>query len=160
MARKRWKPRQPATMQEAIRLCLDYAEYRHNRSVARVAELIGTTEWSVYKWMAEGSIPSKRIRPLEFACGCTFITQYLAASAHRLLIEIPTGRRADQSDLLELQTTLNTAVNLLTRFYNGDAEPADVLQGVTQAMQRLAWHRENVRQTDTPELELFEEGAE
>src|SRR5690606_40263411 len=89
MARKRWKPRQPATMQEAIRLCLDYAEHKHNRGVARVAELIGTSEWSIYKWMAEGSIPSKRIRPLEFACGCTFITQYLAASAHRLLIEIP-----------------------------------------------------------------------
>ena len=34
MARKRFKARQPATMQEAIRLCLDYAEHEHNRSVA------------------------------------------------------------------------------------------------------------------------------
>lgn len=155
MTRKRWKPVQPQTMQHAIRLCLDYALHKHNRSVARVAELIGVSEWSLYKWMSEGSIPSKRIRPFEFACDATFVTSYLAASAQKLVIDIPSGKAADQQALLDLQNALNDAVSLLTRFYRGEAETPDVLQGVTLAMQDLAAHRENVRKGDAPELELF-----
>jgi hypothetical protein len=142
-------------MQHAIRLCLDYALHKHNRSVARVAELIGTTEWSVYKWMSEGSIPSVRIRPFEFACDATFITHYIATSAQKLVIDIPAGRAGSQDELLDLQNQLNDAVSLLTRFYRGEAEAADVLQGVTLAMQQLAGHRENVRKHDAPELALF-----
>ncbi len=156
MNRKRWKPVQPQSMQHAIRLCLDYALHKHNRSVARVAELIGTTEWAVYKWMSEGSIPSVRIRPFEFACDATYITQYIASSAQKLLIDIPAGRTGDQDDLLDLQNQLNDAVHLLTRFYRGEAETDDVLQGITCAMQQLAGHRENVRKHDNPELALFE----
>lgn len=155
MTRKRWKPAQPQSMQHAIRLCLDYALHKHNRSVARVAELIGTTEWSVYKWMSEGSIPSVRIRPFEFACDATFITHYIATSAQKLVIDIPAGRAGSQDELLDLQNQLNDAVSLLTRFYRGEAEAADVLQGVTLAMQQLAGHRENVRKHDAPELALF-----
>lgn len=155
MTRKRWKPVQPASMQHAIRLCLDYALHKHNRSVARVAELIGTSEWTIYKWMTDGSIPSKRIRPFEFACDATFITHYIATSAQKLVIDIPAGRAGSQDELLDLQNQLNDAVSLLTRFYRGEAEAADVLQGVTLAMQQLAGHRENVRKHDAPELALF-----
>ena len=155
MTRKRWKPVQPASMQHAIRLCLDYALHKHNRSVARVAELIGTSEWAVYKWMSEGSIPSVRIRPFEFACDATFITHYIATSAQKLVIDIPTGRSGSQDELLDLQNQLNDAVSLLTRFYRGEAEAEDVLHGVTRAMQQLAGHRENVRKHDAPELALF-----
>jgi predicted site-specific integrase-resolvase len=160
MTRKRWKPVQPASMQHAIRLCLDYALHKHNRSVARVAELIGTSEWTIYKWMTDGSIPSKRIRPFEFACDATFITHYIATSAQKLVIDIPAGRAGSQDELLDLQNQLNDAVSLLTRFYRGEAEAADVLQGVTLAMQQLAGHRENARKHDAPELALFEGGEE
>lgn len=160
MTKRRWRPRQPASMQEAIRLCLDYALHKHNRSVARVGELIGTSEWTVYKWMSEGSIPSRRIRPFEFACDATFVTQYIAASACKLVIDIPAGRPTDQADLLDLQNTLNDAVSLLTRFYRGETGAPDVMQGVTHAMRQLAGHRENVRKHDAPELALFGEGDE
>lgn len=157
MTRKRWKPVQPQTMQHAIRLCLDYALHKHNRSVPRVADLIGTTEWTIYGWMKEGSIPSKRIRPFEFACDATFVTQYIATSAQKLVIDIPTGRASNQDELLDLQNRLNDAVSLLTRFYRDEAEVADVLHGVTRAMEQLAGHRENVRKHDAPELALFTE---
>lgn len=156
MTRKRWKSVQPQTMQHAIRLCLDYALHKHNRSVARVADLVGTSEWTVYGWMKEGSIPSKRIRPFEFACDATFVTQYIAASAQKLVIDIPAGRSSNQDSLLDLQNHLNDAVSLLTRFYRGETEAEDVLQGVTVAMGQLACHRENVRKHDAPELGLFE----
>lgn len=157
MTRKRWKPVQPQTMQHAIRLCLDYALHKHNRSVPRVADLIGTTEWTIYGWMKEGSIPSKRIRPFEFACDATFVTQYIAASAQKLVIDIPAGRASSQDELLDLQNRLNDAVSLLTRFYRDEAEVKDVLHGVTNAMEQLAGHRENVRKHEAPELALFGE---
>ncbi|ACL72750.1 putative bacteriophage repressor protein [Thioalkalivibrio sulfidiphilus HL-EbGr7] len=156
MTRKRWRPAQPQTMQHAIRLCLDYALHKHNRSVPRVADLIGTTEWTIYGWMKEGSIPSKRIRPFEFACDATFVTQYIATSAQKLVIDIPRGADADQDALLDLQNQLNEAVSLLTRFYRGGAEAEEVLQGVTLAMRQLAGHRENVIKSEAPELALFE----
>lgn len=156
MSRKRWKHRQPASTQEAIRLCLDYAQHKHNRSVARVAELIGVSEWVIYKWMSDGSIPSRRIRPFEFACDCTYVTQTIAASAQKLVIDIPTGHSVDQADLLDLQNTLNDAVSQLTSFYRDSAEAAEVMKSLARAMKDLAGHRENVRKSDAPELALFE----
>ncbi|WP_435100788.1 hypothetical protein [Arhodomonas sp. AD133] len=143
-------------MAEAIRLCLDYAQHRHNASVARVGELVGVTEWAIYKWLHEGSMPSARIRPFELACGCTFVTQYIASSARKLVIDIPSGRASGQADLLDLQNAANQAVSLLTSFYRDEVETDDVLQGVTTAMECLAGHRENVRKADEPELGLFE----
>lgn len=160
MTRRRWKARQPGSMQEAIRLCLDYARHKHNRSVERVAELVGTSEWTVYKWMSEGSIPSKRIRPFEFACDATYVTQYIATSARKLVFDIPAGRNVDQDSLLDLQNTLNSTVELLTRFYREEADASEVMEGVTQAMVELAGHRENVRKHQAPELGLFEEEDE
>ena len=160
MSKRRWKSRQPSSMQEAIRLCLDYALHKHNRSTARIAELIGTSEWTIYKWMSEASIPSKRIRPFEFACDATYVTRYIAVSAQKLVIDIPAGKASSQDDLLDLQNAVNDAVSLLTRFYRGAADGADVLEGVTQAMEQLAGHRENVAKHEAPELALFEGGEE
>lgn len=160
MARKRPKLKQPSNTSEAIRMCLDWAIYKHNRSVSRIAELIGTSEWVIYKWMSEGSIPSKRIRPFEFACDATFVTQYIAVSAQKLIIDIPTGRPAGQDDLLDLNTALQDAVSLLTRFYRNEAESQEVLQGVTDALKQLASQRENVRKHSAPELALFDGGEE
>src|SRR3546814_16463613 len=71
--------------------------------------------WTVYKWMSEGSIPSRRIRSFEFACGATFLTQYIAISAQKIIIDIPAGRACGESGLLDLQNVLNDAVLLLTR---------------------------------------------
>ncbi|WP_449392794.1 hypothetical protein [Eoetvoesiella caeni] len=113
------------------------------------------SEWTIYGWMREDSIPGHRIRSFEFACGATFITEWIAITAQKIVIDIPRGADVDESKLLDLQNALNDAVGLLTRFYRGDSEPADVLQGVTQAMAKLAGHRENVGKHAAPELDLF-----
>jgi len=160
MTRKRWRQVQPQSMNHAIRLCLDYALHKHNRSVAQIGDLVGVSEWAIHKWVADGSMPSRRIRPFEFACGATFVTQYIAGSAQKLVVDIPSGRAVSQDSLLDLQNQVNDAVSLLTRFYRGDAEVPEVLEGVTQAMRQLAGHRENVAKADAPELELFEGGDE
>ena len=155
MRRRNWKRVHPNSMAEAIRLCTDYAQEKHNRSVARVAELIGVSEWAIYKWMSEGSIPSQRIRPFEFACDATFITQYIGHSARKLVIDIPTGKKAGEADLLQLNEHLQDAVRLLTQFYQGEADEEAVLAGVGNAMGDLAGHRENVAKANSPELPMF-----
>lgn len=160
MTRKRFKARQPTSLQDAIRLCLDFALHRHNRSVARIGELCGVTEWVIYKWMTDNSIPSKRIRTFEFACGCTFITQYIGLSAGKMWIDIPAGRDVNEHDLMDLQNTVNQAVKLLSQFYRGGVDSSDVILAITDAMEHLAGHRENVIKHSNPELALFGEGDE
>lgn len=160
MTARNWKRIQPNSQQHAIRLCLDYAEKKHNRSVARIGDLIGKSEWAIYKWLADGSMPSRMIRPFEFACGCTYITQWMATSAHKLLIEIPTGKRPEPGELLELQTSFNKAVNKVAKFYSGEVEADEAVSYLTSILQEVASHRENIQKNSAPELELFEGGMD
>lgn len=158
MTRRNWKRIKPNSQEEAIRLCIEHASEKRNLSVAGVGDHTGVSEWVVYKWMADGSIPSKRIRPFENACGCTFVTQYLATSAHKLIIDIPSGRPAKDTDLLALQTNFNEAVNLLAKFYKDSSAPAVTIQSLTQILSQIASHRENISSCFEPELLLFEKG--
>ncbi|WP_111747638.1 hypothetical protein [Salinisphaera orenii] len=127
MSRKRWKKVQPQSMSQALRLSLDWAEHKHNRSVKRVADLNGVTEWTIYKWMSDGSIPSKRIPSFELACGAHFVTGFLAGAACKLIIDIPDGRDVGGDDLLDLQNQLNTAVNQLHQYYQDEGEAASAI---------------------------------
>lgn len=149
----------PRTQGDAIRLCLDHARLRHRRSVARVADLVGTTEWAIYKWLAKGSMPSEKIRSFEFACGTHYLTNHIAHSAHKLLIDIPAGRPVADNSLLELHTGFSEAVELLACFYRGEADSGDTLQALSGVMAQIAGHHENVIKVNNPELDLFQEDA-
>ncbi len=144
-----------------MELCLDYGREKRNLSVERVADLMGIpSKWTLYKYLENGRMPATLIRPFEHACGATFVTQYIGASAQKLLIDIPTGQAADQDDLLTLQTVLNDTVSLLAQFYKGNLESEEVMGGLTAAMGQLAGHRCNVEKAAAPELALFEGDAE
>jgi len=138
-----------------MELCLEYAREKHNRSVEQVADLMGVqSRWSVYKWMQSGRLPASLIRPFEHATAATFVTQYIATSAHRLLVSIPTGQAAAGEDTHALQAALTDAAGQLLRYYRGDATAEDALGAIDQAMGGLAWQRENVERASQPELEL------
>ena len=157
MTKRNWKRIQPTSLRNALELCKDFAKERHNLSVERIAESMGLTDhWTVYKWIQTGRIPANMIRPYEAACGIDYLTRWLAASSGRLLIDIPTGRKADAADMQALQELLNTAVGQLLQFYGGKAEAGDTLAAIQQAMEGLAWHRGNVQKHAQPELD-FEE---
>ena len=161
MARRSWKRMAPTSLREAMELCLEYGRAKRNLSVDRVADLMGlSSKWTLYKWLENGRMPAVLIRPFEHACGATFVTQYIATSAHKLLVDIPSGRRAGHDDVLALQTGFNEAVNLLARFYEGSASADETMAALTKTMTEIAVHRENVSKAMEPELELFEEGSE
>lgn len=157
MKRRDWKRLRPTNFSHAMELCLDHARAAHNRSVDRVAELMGLpNKWVIYKWMESGRMPGNLIPAFENVCGIGYVTQWLAQAAHKLLIDIPTGRNATAKDIHELQAVAHDAVGLLIRFYQSQASADETLAALNDLMRDLAWHRINVEKFAQPELALME----
>lgn len=158
MTRRNWKRIQPTGLRHALELCKDHARERLNRSVERIAEEMGVTDhWSVYKWIQSGRIPANLIRPFETACGIDYVTRWLASSEGRLLIDIPTGRKADPVEMVALQGVVHEAVGQLLKFYAGQTPADETLAAIQQAIEGLAWHRGNVEKHAQPELDFQEQ---
>lgn len=156
MKRRNWKRVRAHSLRESMELCIDYAREVRNLSVEQISDLMGeASKWTLYKWIESASIPARKIRPFEHACGCTFVTEYLAASAHKLLIDIPKGKAATSLELSDLQGRLADAVGSLIRFYQGGADAEKTEADLTGIMADLAFHRENVKRSACPELGLF-----
>ncbi|QBP09832.1 hypothetical protein [Cupriavidus metallidurans] len=156
MTRRNWKRIQPTSLRQALELCKDFARERHNRSVERIAEQMGIADhWTVYKWLQTGRIPLVMVRPFEAACGIDFATRWLAASGGKLLIDIPTGRSVQATDVQELQSLLNTAVGAILAFADGTREAEQTLADIESGMGALAWHRGNIHKHTQPDLDLI-----
>lgn len=158
MPRKNWNKVQPTSIRHAIELCSTYAREKRNLSVERIAELMGmTSHHSLYKWMANGQMPLNKLRSFEHACGVNYVSKYVAHSARLLTMPIPSGSKADASDINSLQASLTETVASLIQFYGGSLPAAPCLSTLMTAMENLGWHKTNVEKTDQPELEFFEE---
>lgn len=156
MTRRNWKRVRPASLIEALRLCKEYAQDKGNLSVERIADRMGVTHDSLYKWLATGRLPAILIPAYEHACGCHFASEWLATSAGKLVIPMPTGRTATQADMVELNSCFATALQLMTDFYANPAkaDAAETLAALSTHLQQVAWHHANVGQHATPELEF------
>lgn len=102
-------------------------------------------------------MPSNLIRPFEHACGIELMTQYIATSAHKLLVNVPSGRASSAEDINELQASFSEAVSLLIGFYKtqNNSQLNTTLAALNSVMSEIAYHRENVSKVSSPELELF-----
>ncbi|MEW5833630.1 MAG: hypothetical protein AB1832_01080 [Pseudomonadota bacterium] len=154
MTRRNWKHWRPTSLQEAVEGCVLYAQDKAHASVERIADLVGESRWTVYKWMQKGSIPAVKIAGFEHACGCAYVTEYLATSARKLVVDLPTGRLPTGSDVHALQAACNDAVGALLRFAEGKTTAADTADLLTAAMTRLAHERAQVERHAQPELSL------
>lgn len=134
---------------------MDFAkEHGARMSVERIGDLVGESKWTIYKWIEQGSIPAKKIAGFEHVCGCAYVTEYLATSARKLLIDLPTGRLPVGSDIHALQESCTAAIGALLRFAEGKASAADTSDHLTAAMTRLAHERAQVERHAQPELTL------
>lgn len=155
MSRRNWKNAQPGTLKQALEWSLEFAKARHNLGVERIAERMGLeNHWVLYKWSNSGRIPAVLIPTFELVCGINLISRWLAASGGRLLVDIPTGRGCGVQDMQELQAALHTTTGALMAFYAGNADAAATLGAIQTSLEQLAWHRGNVQQHATPQLEL------
>lgn len=155
MRRRNWKAAQPSSLRQALEWSLEHARERLNLGVERVAERIGLeSHWTLYKWMQNGRIPAVYILPLEQACGINLVSRWLASANGKLLIDIPTGRSLSGRDTHDLQHALLTATTAILDYYAGTADSDTALGSIQNAMESLAWHRGNVLQHVTPQLDL------
>lgn len=156
MTRRNWKRVRPVSMIEALRLCKEYAAERHNLSIERIADRMGATHDSLYKWLATGRLPAILIPAYEHACGCHFVSEWLAISAGKLVIPMPAGRTGSTADMVELNTGFASALQLLTNFYAdpAKADTSATLAALTSHLQQVAYHQANVQQHATPELDF------
>ena len=145
------------SLREAFRLTKEYGRERKNFSVERIAELLDCSPDALYKWLSNGSMPSGKIQAYEHICGIHLVSEYLAASANRIVIEIPTGKAANAADISELQAVISESVTKLIRFYRGEADQLETEDALTGVLNSVAWHRVNVHKTDQPELNLGEQ---
>lgn len=156
MSRRNWKRYQPATLRDALQGCKDFANERHNLSVERIAERMGLEDhWALYKWIASGRMPLVLVPAYQHACGIDLVMRWLAASGHKLLVEMPAGRQATPADMVELNTGFATALQLLTNFYaSSRQDPTATLEAIRGHLEQMAYHQHNVAQYATPELEF------
>ena len=157
MRGRNWKRVQPNSLRDALRLCKDHALEKKNYSVERIADLMGVTSDSLYKWLATAKMPLSALQNYEHICGINLASRWLAASEGCIVIQAPTGRNATATDMHALQEVLHTAAGQLLQFYNGKAEASAVLAAIQQGMEGLAWHKGNIEKHLQPEFEFTEE---
>lgn len=160
MAVRNWKRLSPLSLLEAMRLCKDHAREKRSLSVERIAELMGVTPDALYKWLGTGRMPANLIPAYEHVCGINYVSRYLAVSAGKLVIDMPTGRAVQPCDTQELQTILNSAVGAILKFATGKVEAQEALAEIQAGMGCLGWHHHNITNSQQPELELDQPNLE
>jgi len=153
MAKRNWKREQPRDIRHAMDLCLEYAKEKHNLSADNVADLMSeVNKWTLYKWIEAGSMPVRKVKAFEHACGIDYLSRWLAMSGNKLVIEIPIGRMAEPEDIHTLQEITHEAIGSLIKFYHQQAGADETVAAVQTALERLAWHRGNVTKCQQPEI--------
>lgn len=158
MTAARWKHLRPTSLVHALRLCKEYAQARRHLSVERIADRMGTTHDSLYKWLATGRMPLVLLPAYEHTCSAHYASDFLAATAGRMAIPLPLGRKAEGADLLAINASWATALQLLTQFYAApaSADPEATLAALRQHLEQVAYHHANVAAFDQPQLDLEE----
>lgn len=153
--KRNWKAIRAANLSHAMELTVECAT--ENRLPIKVlADLMGVETKTLYRWLADTSMPLNRVRQFEMFCGTSFISEYLClAQGNKVVVAIPSGKKADVTDLASLQVNFSEAITLLARFYqNGEALETTVT-ALTETLSQLAYQRSNVLKSGQPELALF-----
>lgn len=158
MRKRNWKSVRPSSLSEAFELCIEFAS-EQRKPVKVLADLMGVEVKTLYRWLAETSMPLNRVRQFEAFCGATFISEYLClAHGNKVVVDIACGKKASVGNLAEVQANAAEAMALLTRFYAEGSDAESTLAAVTRTLTEFAYHRQNVQKTAAPELALFDEG--
>jgi hypothetical protein len=153
MARTNWKRKRARSLRHGAELCVAHAREVLNRSVEQIADIMGeSSHYTLYKWLENGRMPAVKIRAFETACGADFVTQYLAYSANKLIIDMPTGRKAAHRELSELGAYANKVMSMLIDFNDGRSEQKETSEALATLIEDLAHQRGNIEKFQQPEL--------
>ena len=128
---------------------------RHRRfNIERLAELMGTSPATLYKWLETDTMPLRSLLAWQHLTGACNVVRYLASREGLVVIRIPQGRRLTDEDVLGLQEELNASVGALIGDHQGRTDRDTAMGLVGQGLEGLAWHQENLRQDQQPQLDL------
>lgn len=128
---------------------------RHRRlNVERLAELMGTTPATLYKWLETDTMPLRSLLAWQHLTGANNVVRYLASREGLVVIRIPRGRSLTDEDVLGLQEELNASVGALIGYQQGRTDRDTAMGLVGQGLEGLAWHQENLRSAEQPQLDL------
>lgn len=157
MRKRNWKSVRPSSLSEAFELCIEFAS-EQRKPVKVLADLMGVEVKTLYRWLAENAMPLNRVRQFEAFCGKSFISEYLClAHGDKLVVAIPSGKKASVGDIAQVQANAAEAVALLSRFYTDGGDAEATLAAITRTLTEFAFHRQNVQKSAEPELALFDE---
>lgn len=129
--------------------------FKHRRlNIERLAELLGTTPATLYKWIETGSMPVTALIAWQHLTGANNVVRYLASREAAVVINVPAGRAITSEDLHELQTTLNDSVGALLKCKAREIDRDTARSAVGAGIEDLAWHWANLEKYDQPELEF------
>ncbi|MCW3478806.1 hypothetical protein OL229_04390 [Neisseriaceae bacterium JH1-16] len=155
MRKRNWKSVRPSSLSEAFELCIEFAA-EQRRTIKVLADLMGVEVKTLYRWLAEVSMPLNRVRQFEAFCGAAFVSEYLClAHGNKVVIDIPAGKKAGVAELAEVQGNFAEAMALLVRFYEKSGALEETVSAISRTLAQLAYQRENVLKTSEPELSLF-----
>ncbi|MCX7208080.1 MAG: hypothetical protein NT086_19275 [Proteobacteria bacterium] len=154
---RNWNSFIPIDAASSIRGCLGKARDKNNKSVEGVADLMAATHHDLYKWQANGRMPAILIPAFEYACGASFLSEWLALKSGRLVINVPLGRNANAQDVNKLQSLLTDAVSQILKFADGQTDATTAVAAIHAGMAGLAWHKVNIEKHSQPELALGDE---
>jgi hypothetical protein len=153
--RNKWKSARPTSLSDAVQMCIDYAA-EQRRPIKVLADLMGGDVKTLYRWLADTSMPLNRLRQFETFCGAPFVSEYLClAQGDKVVVAIPAGKKAGVADLAEVQCSFNEAIVLLGRFYQNGGGLDETIAALTKTLTQLAYQRSNVQKSIAPELDLF-----
>lgn len=155
MRNRQWKSARPSSVGEAMEFCIEFAAEKKRRPVKVLADLMGVEVKTLYRWLADTSMPLNRVRQFEDFCGVSYVSEYLClAHGDKVVVAIPAGKKADVTDLAEIQAAFADSVALLARFYKTGAALDETVAALTTSLTQLAYQRSNVLKNHTPELDF------
>lgn len=144
----------PSSLRAAFEADKAHALKHRRLNVERLAELLGTTPATLYKWIETDTMPVRALITWQHLTGAVHVVRYLASREGAVVVAIPTGRTASAEDVHALQATVNDAIGALLDYLRGSLDRDSTLGRLTTGLESLAWHRANVEKADQPELEF------
>ena len=144
----------PSSLRAAFEADKAHALKHRRLNVERLAELLGTTPATLYKWIETDTMPVRALIAWQHLTGAHHVVRYLASREGAVVITVPTGRTASADDVHALQATVNDAIGALLDYLRGTLDRDSTLGRLTTGLESLAWHRANVEKADQPELEF------
>lgn len=144
------------SLDHAIALTKQHAKARQLPSKV-MADLMGVELKTYYRWLLDNSMPLNRVAQFEALSGCRHVSEYLCVMhGDRVVIDIPRGRKGKTADIAKVQSQTAEAIALLAKWHEDGSGVEETIASLTQVLSLLAYHRENVKKAETPEL-MFDE---